>query len=973
MSLPRSILIPAFFALLIPSLFLSGAYDLREGGWAHESSDLQPHPDLVFGTLDNGLRYVFLPHDGVPGRVSMRLIVLAGSMDETEKERGLAHFLEHMAFNGTTHFDEDEITGYFQRLGMEFGSDVNAYTTGNRTVYGLEFYRTDPDLIRQGFSLVRDFAGELLLKQEEVEKERGVILSELRIHDGIGMRRNEAAKAFFFDGMRFPERNPIGLTPIIKNANRQDLFGFYQRLYRPDLMVFVVVGDLEPAEYASRTREFFGPLERPRSPIPKREEGRLRAKDYPRVDLLQIRNSGSLNIQAASIQSAPTLLDSLESRREETFKRLASALFGKRLRERIPRSGGGSSEFFREGSIAAGIASLQLNPQEWERGVVAIDDLVRSTLSGGFDEEELRPFLNGALLDMKIQKAQGRTMDPKLLADELVDALAEGKVFLGYEQGIQLEERFLQEASLSDVDRAFNQIWNPNQMAYFLSGEIQIPGGSRKVASAIRDARKRNPEIQGSVALGPGQLLMEQLRDPETIQLYRPDKTGTVVEERTLPDFNAHLIKFENNVRLNFIQSDLEPGLVRVVVRTGEGLFQKANVPMGLREFALETVFASGTDRYSIEQIGNFISEDVFQFSFDLEDHDAFTFRGITQVQNLEKFFAVLSEFLRNPRFSHEVHRSVRFRAAMNRMQSSVGLGNGMRAFQDHLFATDARFGWGGPDDYRSLRVSHVREFIEEALTRDYVEVSVIGDIKKDAVVKYAAPTFGSLPERRDQKRRFRPNPVAIDAPAGFERLEFTGETHQAVALGLWPVLEESRFQDRLGLLVISRVLEQRMRMLFRERLGMAYSPQAEYLPFPEYPEFSSIRAMVDCAPEHAGEIARALADIAQELALEGMTEDEFIGAINPVQSRLTQSLRNNSTLLNRLLKRAQENPRTIEEMRAVRGGAYLDLDRDTVNALAARVLQRDFARTAAVVPKPFVGVFNIESGASDGLPIIGR
>ena len=964
-----SVLIPIFLSFV----FLTGAHDLREGGWAHEESDLRPHPDLEFGTLENGLRYVFLPHDGVSGRVSMRLMVLGGSMDEKEKERGLAHFLEHMAFNGTTHYDQDEITGYFQRLGMEFGSDVNAYTTGDRTVYGVEFFRTDASLIREGFSLFRDFAGELLLEQQEVEKERGVIISELRIHDGVGMRRNDAAKEFFFKGMRFPERNPIGLTRIIENADRKDLLGYYERLYRPDLMILVAVGDLDPDNFRDWTREFLGPLERPRRPIPEREEGRLSARDYPRAELLQIRNSGSLNIQAASVQTGPAPADSLQSRREATLKRLASALFGARLRERIPRSGGGNAEFFRQGSIAAGIASLQLNPQEWERGVVAIDDLVRSTLRQGFDEEELEPFVKGALLDMQIRKAQGATIDPKPLADQLVDTLAAGKVFIGYEQEIDLEERFLREATLEEVNNAFDQVWNPDRMAYFLSGEIQIPGGARKVVSAIRDARKRNPEIQGSVALGPGQLLMQQLKDPETIKIYRPDKVGTVVEERTLPDFEAHLIKFDNNVRLNFIQSDLEPGLVRVVVRTGEGLFQKADVPMGLREFALETVFASGTERYSIEQISNFINENVFQFSFDLEDHDAFTFRGLCQGRNLEKFFAVLAEFLRQPRFSHEVHRSIRYRAAMNRMQSSIGLGDGMRAFQDHLFATDARFGWGGPDDYRSLRVSHVRDFIEEALTRDYVEISVIGDINKESVVRYAARTFGSLPERREEKRRFRPGPVSIDAPAGFERLEFTGETHQAVALGLWPVLDDYPFQDRLGLLVISRVLEQRMRMLFRERLGMAYSPQAEFLPFPEYPDFSSIRAMVDCSPEHAEEIAIALADIAHELAREGMTEDEFIGAINPVQSHLTQSFKSNGTLLDRLLKRAQENPESIEEMRAVRSGAYLDLDRGAVNALASRVLQRNSARTAAVVPKPYVGVFNIESGASDGLPVIGR
>lgn len=948
---------------------LWGQHDPRQGGWAHQQSSLTPDSRITWGTLENGLRYAFLPHDGVPGRVSLRLMVLGGSLDEKDRERGIAHFLEHMAFNGTRNFEQDEITGYFLRLGMEFGSDVNAYTTYDRTVYGLEFTRSRPELIREGFALFRDFADGIVLDPQEVEKERGVILSELRIHDGVGMRVSDEAKAFFYKGLRLPERSAIGTPQIIRSVSARDLREFYERLYRPDLMVLVGVGDFDVSQFQHWTREYMGTLEKPRKPIPERNEGQLKSYRSPRARVLPVQNSGSANIQVASSLQEKRQPDSLDYRRQEVSRRFSAALLGKRLQEHL---GTGSASYDRIGDLASATASLSSGPQQWDKAVIALDEEVRQVLAGGFDNEEIDILQSRLLLDINLRKAQAPRMDPKPLADALEESIAKGQVYLGFAEEMALDARFIQEARPEELNRVFKALWTPDQMAFFLSGEIQVEGGSKEVIEVVQDARKQNNLVSDSNLTNSPVPSLYDLVGLSPTGYQSGGRRGEVVETRTLPDFDAYLMRFDNNVRFNFIESRQEPGLVRSVVRVGGGLFQQESIRKGLREFALETVLASGTEHYPFEHFSNFLEKNLLEFSFDVSDHDAFTFRGLSSRQSLEEYFNMLADYLRNPQFSHETHKAVRYNAAMSRMRRSIGLSDGMRAFQDHLFEQDGRFAFGSPEDYRNLHVRHVREWVGSALEEGYVEVSLIGDVSRQEATDIVARTFGTLSKRMESKPNYPVRPVRVSAQSGFERLEFIGETHQALAMGMWPFYQNYSLEERLGLLIISRVLEQRMRMLFRERLGLAYSPSAEFIGYPEYRGFAKIRAHVDCAPEDAEAIARALADIANELARQGMTENEFLGAVNPVQSRLEQAFSNNATLLNRVLKRAQEAPETIEEMRAIRNGAYQQLDLDFVNQLAARVLDADQARTAALVPKPFVGVFRIDTD-TDGQNVIGR
>ena len=316
----------------------SGAGGARSGRWAHESSSLKPDSRVVWGRLDNGLRYALLPHQGVPGRVVMKLAVLSGSVDETEAELGIAHFTEHMAFHGSADMDEPGMLSLFRRLGAEYGSDVNAFTTFDSTTYSLDFQENDPRLLADGLRLFRGIASSITFEPAVIQRERRVIFAEKRNRNGLADRQLQASYPVLFRGINFADHSPIGVDQTLNSIQQSHFLGFYRRCYRPDLMVVVVAGDINVAALESGIREAFASLPKPTTPLPARPEGKPDISNL-RAGVFRIPGIGSAEILVASVAPAPTRLDPREAIIRAQRSAFVMELFGNRLRLFIPGAG----------------------------------------------------------------------------------------------------------------------------------------------------------------------------------------------------------------------------------------------------------------------------------------------------------------------------------------------------------------------------------------------------------------------------------------------------------------------------------------------------------------------------------------------------------------------------------------------------------------------------------------------------------
>jgi zinc protease len=227
-------------------------------------------PAVRLGTLPNGLTF-YIRHNKRPDdRVLLRLAVKAGSIDEQDDQRGLAHVLEHMAFNGSEHFKPGELVSKFEAIGSRLGPHLNAYTSFEETVYMLQVPTDQEGFTRLGLQALSDFAGRLSLEPKEIDKERGVVVEEWRGGLGAQSRIRDKQLPVLFHGSRYATRLPIGDPEIIKTFPPERLRAFYETWYRPDLMAVIVVGDIDVDAMEGLVRELFADLRKPSSPVPSR-------------------------------------------------------------------------------------------------------------------------------------------------------------------------------------------------------------------------------------------------------------------------------------------------------------------------------------------------------------------------------------------------------------------------------------------------------------------------------------------------------------------------------------------------------------------------------------------------------------------------------------------------------------------------------------------------------------------------------
>lgn len=919
----------------------------RSGRWAHEGAKIAPDERVVWGRLDNGVRYALLPHKGVPGSVTLQFVVLSGSLDERPGELGMAHYLEHLAFGGSNTFNTEQMVALFQHLGVEYGSDVNAVTTFDYTAYRLDFRENRETLLRDGLRMFRGIGDGLTFAPAIIEQERRVVRAELRNRRTLADLKQQASMPVIFRGLQFPQRGPGGDEGQIAKFTREQFLEFYRRCYRPDLMVLVGAGDFDPAAMAALVNETFGNMARPTEPIPARDEGRLDARAM-RAGVFRINGVGSAATEVASVVALPARPDSREARIEEQKRQFVMQLFSERLGSQLMVGGGAEAGYSEILGVGAAMASISVPAEKWADGIVGLDQVVRRTIDRGFDASAIEGPRRRQLRMAALMVDQLPVIDPGTLCESLVESITGHIVFEGFQQKFTWMREWLEQFTPNEAQQIFRGMWQPNAMAFQVAGGVDLDLEPSKVLAEVQKSRRG----------GTSQMVAQQRRETP-FTLPRWGTPTTVVERHELPAFNAKLLKFGNNVRLNFISNRHEPGLARAVVRVGAGLLTLPGNKPALKEFGLNTLLASGGTHVRPEQLQGLVEERFLEFSFDLMDRDAFTFRGLMAVEHLETFLGVVTDMLHSPRFNSFAHQDERMRAAMGRMAAAGGMAEGLRELTDHLFKGDARFTWGQPLDYIGMSVVDVRRWMQEPLSRGYVEVTIVGDVTEDVAVRATSRTLASLATRAPAKIKPEPPvPVQVTARPGYERIEFVGEQNIGLVVGTWPLNNVHHVRDQAALEVLAKILEIRVRQELREKLGLAYSPSAEYHAYDGFPGFGLLRAQIDSGPTDTARVAPLVQSIGASLAERGVTEGEFIGARGILKSQLRRAFLDNQFLAS-LLMRAQERPEETAEIAALHGGLLDTVTREEVNKWAAQALPASNCRSAAVVPKAFVNVLD--------------
>ncbi|PZQ53878.1 MAG: peptidase M16, partial [Phenylobacterium zucineum] len=532
------------------------------GEWPQAHSDLKADPSVRFGALPNGMRYALRRQATPAGQAAFRLWFDTGSLMETDEQAGLAHFLEHMAFNGSKEVKEGEMIKILERLGLAFGADTNASTSFSETVYKLDLPKTDAETVDTSLKLLREAAFNLTIDPAAVDRERGVVLAEERARDTPGYRVTIERLKFLLQGQRLPERLPIGKVEVLKTAPASRIADYYRTWYRPDRAVFVAAGDFDVDVMEAKIRAAFGgwkaegpvPVAPAEGPIARRgAEARLVVD--PGV---------TQTMQIAWVTPAQQEADSADKRRRDIVELLGLSVLNRRY-SAISRGANppflGAGAFKGEQEDAAEIATIGVNAEtgRWREALAAAEQEQRRIVKYGVRQDELDREVEEIRATLKAAVAGANTRRPTDLAAEILISLPDRTVVTSPADDLAHFEASVRGLKAETVNATLRTVFKGEGPLLFMASPTPIEGGEKTLLAALSASQ--------AVAVAP------PAAGAQVAWPYASfGKPGQVAERREVADLGVTFVRFANGVRLTVKPTTFRDDEVQVRVNAGRGM-----------------------------------------------------------------------------------------------------------------------------------------------------------------------------------------------------------------------------------------------------------------------------------------------------------------------------------------------------------------------------------------------------------------
>lgn len=910
-------------------------------GWPQEHSDLTPDPALIFGQLDNGLRYVLMVNREPENRVALFLNVQTGSIRESEEQRGVAHYLEHMLFNGTTHYPPGTLIEYFQSIGMGFGADTNAHTSFDETVYKLILPSGEPDFLDDGFRVLADYARGALLLEEEVERERGIILAEKRSRDSAAARVWKRQLQFAFAGTLPAQRDPIGVEEVIQATDSQLLRSFYDRWYRPENMMVVVVGDMDPVEAVDKLSSHFEPL-----------AGEGEVGTCPQFGTVTESGLDILFVPEPELGYTGIGLTTVYNRMPQphTFARstalfrqyVASFLLSRRLQQLERQLDSPLSHTAARAAIflqRIGYASLvaRVESSRWQEGLDKLQRTLAQTLEHGFTATELDRGKReiAAMLDKAVQTVASR--NSRDLAATIVSKLNNNEVILSPAQERDMYGPILETMTLEDVHAAFRDLWDRPRRLVEVVG---VPGTGL--------AENEAEETIERVFIAASAEAVAPWSEPELKSfpyLPAPESMGNIVEQIHRPAIGVETTVFAGGVRLNTKATDFQTNQVLFSVQFGTG---RQSEPMtGLAPIAEAVVRESGVGGLTREELAAALAGTNATLDFRIGP-ESFSLQGSALADEIELLVQLAYTRLHDPAFRADAFRRGRkqLRQMHEQMISTV---EGVHQVQGEAILAPGSREYGLPswEQIDRSTLEQIAAWLEPVFAQESIEINVVGDIDPKEVARLVGSYFGGE-QRTSQK--VQPAQPLVFPSGGQHRLPLDSSTDKALVTVAWATGDFWDISAARRLNILASVLNDRLRVEIRQVLGATYSPRVFSRPSRVHAGFGLMISSLTAAPDQAELLAAKIREIASGLAFEGVTEEELHRALEPTLTSIRDMQRTNRYWLESVLNLSHRHPQQLQWPLTIRED-FTAITAADVTALAKRYLHEKLAATVIVTP----------------------
>jgi len=552
------------------------------------------------GRLDNGLTYYIYPNQTPRGEAVYRLFVKTGSVNERDDQQGLAHFLEHLAFNGTKHFPGDGIVRFLESKGAKFGKDLNAHTSFNETVYKLQLPSHDPLLVDTTLTILADWAGGLLLDPEEVEKERGVILSEWLSRGGTQTDNSMRLVNELLNGSLYSRRITIGDTAVIRHATPQTIRQYYEQWYRPGLMAVAVVGDVDAKRVERMIREKFSGLSGTSvtstiPPIPEYTSQECRIAAAPGVKKAEL-DILMLLPQPSSVTTAAGYRQYLE-------RSLMNSLMKQRFNSLSfddPSYASASMQYSRFlGTTGATDASVELTPGKLRQGITDFIRHEQQILHYGFTQQEIDRAKRQMLKQMRKHTSDKDSRTSATIMDEIYADFYTDNYLISREEELKLMEQYLPAVDSVGMLALVRKTFETRPQHYLLRG-------GEEVTRVVSD----EADLTMLVDAARHQSLSRYWKNidmPDVLTTLKPTLRH-IVSERAIPAIGATELKLANGARVIYRQTDTEHDRLTLSAFRRGGQYGLDSTRYYTSLVAPSVISLSGAGDFSREALSNFLA-----------------------------------------------------------------------------------------------------------------------------------------------------------------------------------------------------------------------------------------------------------------------------------------------------------------------------------------------------------------------------
>jgi zinc protease len=907
-------------------------------GWGVGLTDVTPDPSIRYGTLPNGMKYAIKRNATPKGAASVRLQIAFGSLGEAENERGLAHFIEHMAFNGTTHVAEGDMVKMLERQGLAFGPDTNAQTDFDTTTYMLDLPKTDEEHLDTAMFLLREVAGEIKFDPDAVARERGVILGEKRARDSFQLRQAVDSLKFDVPDTPYAKRIPIGLESVIDSASSDTLKSLYHRYYRPENATLVFVGDADPALIEAKLRKAFsdwkgiGPAG---APLPRGSVDVSRAADFhnfvdPAVPTI---------VDLTVMQPWEKPVDTVAYRKDKVVEALALGIVNRRIARLAnspgsPLLGGGMATDEEEDAALSTSLKIAAKDGSWKDAVDAAEQEMRRDIQQGVTASELKTEIAATEAALRTAAEQEDTRTNQAIAGAILGVVGEDKFVTTPRYRYEFFEKMAGHITPAEVSAALKSLWTGSAPLVHLS--TKEPVTRTQIATEFKASQ--------AVALAAP--------SDAAAATFAYDSFGTpgkVVEDRRITDLGVRTVRFANNVQLNIKKTDFEAGKVRFVVRLGDGILDLPKDQPGLNVM-LGTISAlGGLKKQSLEDLKEFGAGKVLVFGTGVAD-DAFVAAGATTPKDLALQMKVSAAYLLDPGFRPEAES--KWHDAVPIIEKQVDAQpQSVAALRLPIVLTggDQRFGIPSGAVLQQRSFEEARAALAPVIAKAPIEITVVGDIDEQAVIDAAASSFGAVAPRELAEK---PSPKAAEAAfrSDRSRIELTheGQADQAVIEAVWPTTDDHDFRIEVGMELLKDTLDIMLTEKVREALGDSYGVGLQNVMSDTFPGFGYLSASAIVSPDKMDEVEKAIDEAAAELRDKPVDADLLARARNPELEKIDHQQRDNGYWL-AALSRAQSEPGRLDRIRK-RKAILQSITAADLQKLAREYLRPESRQVARIV-----------------------